>query len=291
MVVVMTAFILISCTKKSEVELESTKKTVPELGYSAQQDLSQSHLRDQSFSANIEFLDHLRFAGSVETEIFKIVDPRFKSTDKIPSQLRILSELLDLKYLGKTGKKFEPVFYNCHKISVEAKPDQELEVSRACEKKASVIARIKKIGTNEFKINFLQSEWQTVIGDSAMLNQKDKICKIIISDKKVFEVICDNTIITVGSGAQLEEIKLHHFKFDRTDKNQIVITGGRFKDFIERSKIDITVPEDGKIKFKEEELSVKDDYEPLPVRVAPPQKDFIPPSPQYINEPNPNPGR
>ena len=61
------------------------------------------------------------------------------------------------------------------------------------------------------------------------------------------------------------------------------MTGGRFKDFLERSKIHVLVPEEGKIKFKEEELAVRDDYaETLPEKPTAPAKDFIPPAPPPI---------
>jgi topoisomerase IA-like protein len=102
-----------------------------------------------------------------------------------------------------------------------------------------------------------------VIGDSAILNQKDKICQFLISDNKVFEIICENTLMTAGVGAQLEEIKLQKFIFNRSGAKQITVVGGRFKDYLERSRINIVVPETGKIDFKEEELLVKDEFEPI----------------------------
>lgn len=269
-----------SCTKKADVSSEVNKPEVevasPNL---IQQDLSQKNIKDNKFKIENEFLDYLRFAGSVEIEIFKIVDSKFKSTQKIPSQLMILSQLLDSKFNKKTSSR-SPIFYNCYKTAVQNVSDNETEVLRACEKKGQVIARVKRNNVNSYQVSFVQSEWQSVIGDSAMLNLKDKVCQFVISSKKVYEISCDNTLITVGSGTQLEEIKLHNFKFDRDAKNQIVVSGGRFKDFLERSKINILVPEEGKIKFKEEELSVRDDYaEPPPAAPQKPEKDFVPPAP------------
>jgi hypothetical protein len=271
-----------SCTKKSEPVVESNlQETAVKSQAMTQQDLSQKVNKSTKFQIENEFLDYLRFAGSVEIEMFKIVDSKFKSTQKIPSQLMILSQLLDYKFNKKTRSGSAPIFYNCYKIAVQNPSDNEAEVLRTCEKKPQVIARVKRSNANQFQIHFIQSEWQAVIGDSAMLNLKDKICQFVISNKKVHEVNCDNTLITIGTGAQLEEIKLHHFKFDRNAKNQIVVTGGRFKDFLERSKINIVVPEEGKIKFKEEELSFRDDYaEPTDTaKSATPAKDFVPPAP------------
>ena len=232
------------------------------------QDVRLNSTSVNAFKLEKEFLDYLRFSGSVESEIFKIVDAKFKSTDKIPSQLRILGQLLDSNLNKSLSGRTGPIFYNCYKISVQNKSIDEIEVVRNCEKKGQVIARIKKTGETLFQISFIQTEWQSVIGDSAMLNLKDKICDFVISNKKVHELSCKNTLITVGTGTQLEEIKLHQFKFNRDSKNQIEITGGRFKDFLERSQINILIPEEGKIKFTEEEIAIRDDYaEPAP---APP---------------------
>lgn len=248
------ASIFSSCTPKKDAPMEEIK-----------QDVRLKSIPTNTFQLENEFLDYLRFSGNVETEIFKIVDSKFKSTGKIPSQLRILSQLLDSKLSKSPSKQSGAIFYNCYKISIQNKSSDEIEVLKNCEKKAQIIARVKKSGENLYQISFIQSEWQSVIGDSAMLNLKDKVCDLVISNKKVHELSCKNTLITVGTGTELEEIKLHQFKFDRDSKNQIEITGGRFKDFLERSQINILVPEEGKIKFREEEILVRDDYaEPPP---------------------------
>lgn len=269
-----------SCTKKTETLVESTpQETTASSPHVTKQDLSQTTSLNNIFQIENEFLDYLRFAGSVETEIFKIVDSKFKNTQKIPSQLMILSQLLDSKFNKKTNSRSVSIFYNCYKMTVQSTSVDEFEVSRACEKNGHVIAKIKRNGANLFQVTFIQSEWQSVIGDSAVLNLKDKVCQLVISNKKVFEVSCDHTLITIGTGAQLEEIKLHNFKFDRDAKNQIIVTGGRFKDFLERSKINILVPEEGKIKFKEVELVVRDDYADVVPKVDVPTKDFVPPAP------------
>ena len=245
----MFAWSFTSCTPKKDPLIETIK-----------QDVRPNPSTPKAFSIENEFLDYLRFSGSVETEVFKIVDSKFKSTEKIPSQLRILSQLLDLKFNKSSAGKKGAIFYNCYKISVQNKTEDEFEVLKNCEKKSQIIARIKKSGESLYQIDFIQSEWQSVIGDSAMLNLKDKVCNLVISNKKVHELICKNTLITVETGTQLEEIKLHQFKFNRDSKNQIEITGGRFKDFLERSQINILIPEEGKIKFTEEEIMVRDDY-------------------------------
>lgn len=286
-VILIMAFGFTSCTKKTGADRPSVVDKVDVVLTNANQlNIGQKSIKSNRFQIENDFLDYLRFSGNVEVEIFKIVDVQFKNTPKIPSQLMILSQLLDLKFNKKSGSKSNPIFYNCNKIEVQNKADDEIEVLRTCEKKPQVIARLKRNSTQIYQVSFIQSEWQTVIGDSAMLNQKDKICQLVISNNKVFEINCDNTLITIGTGAQLEEIKLHHFKFDRAAKNQITITGGRFKDFVERSKINIVVPEEGKIKFKEEELAVRDDYIDPPPKPTPPAADFIPPAPPALLNPD-----
>jgi hypothetical protein len=279
-----------SCTNKTESVGEPVT-TIASLvsSDSVQQDLSQNKMQDHKFKVENEFLDYLRFAGSVEMEIFKIVDLKFKETEKIPSQLRILSQLLDLKFNKKVVSRSSSIFYNCNKVEIQNISDQEFNILRTCERKPQVIAKIKRDSINLYQVSFIQSEWQTVIGDSAMLNQRDKVCQLVISNKKVFEVSCDNTLITIETGAQLEEIKLHRFKFDRAAQNQIVVTGGRYKDFLERSKINIVVPDEGKIKFKEEELAVRDDYaEPVtPPKPTVQAKDFVPPAPKLTEDGEP----
>lgn len=225
------------------------------------------------------FLSYLKFTGQVEIEVFKIINPKFKETQKIPSQLYILSQLLQLKVDPKSLGASTSIFYNCYKIDLIQKNEKEIDVQRSCEQKKPVIARLRKKSVNEYNITFFQSLWSSVIGESAILNQKDKVCIIKISDQKVHEFVCENTLLTVGTGSALEEIRLSKYFFNRTGKKQIEITGGRYRDFTERSKINITVPEEGKIQFKEVELHVKDDFEEEVKKIEKNQSSAIPPVP------------
>lgn len=236
---------------------------------------------EKNDSLNESFLNYLQFAGSVEVEVLKIVNPEFKQTKKIPSQLLILAQLLELKINRRTAIRADSIFYNCLKLDWIKKSEKETHILRTCEKKPQAIALIKRNGITEYEIHFIQSEWQSVIGDSALLNQKDKVCRLIISNKKVHELTCENTLLTSGSQASLEEIRLRTYTFSRTGKNQIVVAGGRYKDLLERSKINIIVPEDGKIKFKEIETAVIDDFKDE-VKQTHPAADFIPEPPKGL---------
>lgn len=221
------------------------------------------NVESDKFELNESVQSYLKFSGSVEAEIFKIIDPAFKKTSKIPSQLLILSQLIELKLSKKTKIKNSDIFYNCSQIRIENSSNSEILISPTCEKNSQIMARIKKNGIQQYEVRFIQSEWKNVVGASAILNQKDKVCQISISDKKVNKIICENTLITAGAGIQLEEIKLKKITFNRVGQKQIVVDGGRFKDYLERSHIHIVVPETGKINFKEEEISIKDDFEPV----------------------------
>lgn len=207
------------------------------------------------------FLNVLNFSGSVETEILKLVQPSFKQHQKIPSQLKILSQILDLHLNKKTKNKSSDIFINCSKIKIHSPKKNTYEIVPVCEKNSLPLAIIFEKEKNIYIVEFKQSEWKSVIGDSVILNQKDKICKIVISNNKLNELTCENTLINTGSSLQLEEIKIEKYEFYRQGSVQIRVQGGRYKDFIKRSSINIIVPDSGKIDFKEDEILIKDEFE------------------------------
>lgn len=237
-----------------------TPKANPEHTDQRQASTQMQKLKVESQVLDSDFLNFIKFTGQVELEVFKIINPQFKNTQKIPSQLYILSQLLQLKVDPQSLPPATSIFYNCYKIELVIKEKNKVEVLRTCEAKKSSIALLHKTSSNDYLIHFYQSQWSSVIGDSALLNQKDKTCRIKVEDKKVQEFSCENTLLTSGAGTSLEEIRLSRYSFSRTGKKQIEVVGGRYKDFTERSKINIVVPEEGKIHFNEIELHVKDDF-------------------------------
>ena len=245
---ILVSFFLISCLDKSNnsnqlsafgdvKSFEKLQKTKLLAG----QDKSLNHL-----------MDYLKFSGTVELEVMKLIDSNYKKTTKIPSQINILYQLLD-------PEKHSQIFYDCRKIKIITQGERS-DIFKNCEQRSEKIAEIYQKNSNLISIRFIQAQWKSVIGDSALLNLKDKVCEILISENKVDKLNCKDTLLTLKSDHLLEEIKIEKYEFDRQGKKQIVVNGGRFKNMLQTTDIQITVPDGGRIERIEKELKSKDEY-------------------------------
>lgn len=249
---------LLSCPRQKtstdhldQVESPSFSKVI-----AVKSDVDHKDKKTSLSKSSQETYEILRFCGTVENEVFKIIDKRYKNTDKVPSQLNILSQLL-------SPLKKQNIFYDCLKIDTQESTEglsTVYNVFRTCEKNPRLIAKIEKKSNLEMNVSFVQSTWSYVIGESALLNLKDKVCYIHLKENVVSRFSCENSLMTMNTGDHLEEIRIHKYEFDRNGKNQIMVKGGRFKNMVEVSQISIQVPDQGRIKLIEKELKIRDDF-------------------------------
>lgn len=269
-IMIIFIFLAMACTQDQRPGTDSKMALKP----SELQNLKAE--KNKEFYKQEEFLDAVRFAGSVENEIISLIYPQVKAQSKQVSQLQILSLLLDRNNHIKTG----PLQFDCQIFSFELqKMETFLNIYKKCESQPLLLAQVEKIG-ERYRISFSQSHWKYTIGDSALLGLKDKVCELWVHQGKLMKLNCENHIMTIGSGKELEEIRLDRYVFDRSQKQQILIQGGKYKDFIQRSKINITVPDMGKIIYKEKHIDIKDEFLDAKQNSSKTEtKDFIPPAP------------
>ena len=167
-----------------------------------------------------------------------------------------------------------------------------------------------QLSRQDIKVTFYIKEWAQVVGLSVLLTAKDPVCNITIEAKKLQQLKCENWSRSVTmSNTSAEEIRLKTFMFERTQKNQFTLKGGRFKDLIEPAQFNIEVPLEGKIVRWEKEIEVIDEFadrlEPVqaelsqqkaqkpvaipvkPLQINGEENDSIETSDQQINQENP----
>jgi hypothetical protein len=95
-------------------------------------------------------------------------------------------------------------------------------------------------------ITFKTKEWAPVVGLSVTLTNPDIECQLQIKDKKLDELNCDHwAYFLSASDASATEIHLKTMTFRRGDELQLHLSGGFYRDLIERKKIEIRVPLQG----------------------------------------------
>ena len=115
---------------------------------------------------------------------------------------------------------------------------------------------------------FFIKEWAQVVGLSVTLTGTDIICDMQISDnltktneKKLTSLNCYNWARAIKSAnLAVEEMRLKVFSFNRMQANQFILQGVITQDLIERRKIEMQVPLEGKIQLIEKEIEVIDEY-------------------------------
>ena len=145
-------------------------------------------------------------------------------------------------------------------------------VFKICQKPESQIAEIE-ISPDQatLSIVFLPKEWIPVLGLSATLSGDNVRCALHIEKKKLTSLRCENWIRTLSvTNTSAEELRLKTFVFERNNSHQFILKGGIYRDLVERKKIEIDVPLDGKIKRFEKEIEVIDQYAETPAELEKP---------------------
>lgn len=203
------------------------------------------------------------FSASLEKEALKILTKN-SQFDEL-TLFSVLSYALETSY---GVKKTPPSRLDCSRfrfsedLNTKGFSARKVSVFKTCQRPESLIAEIGiSANQSELSITFLSKEWIPVLGLSATLSGANVQCQLRLEKKKLAGLVCENWIRTVGvTNVSAEELRLKTFVFDRSNAHQFVLKGGLYKDLVERKKIEIDVPLEGKIKRFEKEIEVIDQY-------------------------------
>ncbi len=203
-----------------------------------------------------EFRESLYFAASLEREALRLItkNSSFESTT--------LFSLMSYAFEADSGiKKSAPTRVDCTRFKI-LKKETEITLSKICIKPETLIARtIEKNQGRDYEIQFFTKEFGSVVGLSVALTNPDIICQLVLKEKKLQFLNCQNWTYQMSSNdLSSTEVKLKTFLFDRNQQKQLHLVGGFYKDLIENKKIEVIVPLEGKIKLIEKEIEVKDDF-------------------------------
>ena len=224
------------------------------------QGLSQGLLtNEQKMFKEQKILDQLKFAASLEKEIFKVILPEDQQR---LSQFEVLSYALEQFLNVKSGQL---VGYECQKLNLTQNGYQKFSFKSFCFKEPKTLAEIvfQSGGNHSFTVRFFTKEWQSVIGTSAQLVGGDRECVFKIENKTIVRLTCDHTVFNINQSSQdvsLQDIRIKTFEYSRNDQQEVRLVGGLYKDMIEIKKIKLTIPTIGKIKYEEKKLKIKDDF-------------------------------
>lgn len=233
------------------------------------------------------------FSAGLEKEALKLLtkNPTF-------DELTLFSVLSYALETNHGVKKSPPVHLDCSRfrfVSELQKPaeiESKISVFKTCQKPESRIAEIS-IGKDQtsIEIKFLAKEWISVLGLSSTLSGNNVLCQLRIENKKLASLRCENWIRTLGvTNTSAEELRLGTFVFERKSLHQFLLKGGIYKDLVERKKIEIEVPLEGKIKRFEKEIEVIDQYLEAAVASEKPSAETSRPTRmQVMPETNPQP--
>lgn len=231
----------VSSPTNETVSVESAKKDVPK--------------EMPLFSKELK--EHLYFAASLERESLRMIS---KNTSF--ERATLFSVLSYAFEIASGTKRSAPLGTDCNRFQIEKGLGHELRVLKTCQKPSALIALIQpKMQETEFHIVFKTKEWASVVGLSVTLTNPDIECDLEIKEKKLSSLSCENwAYFLSASDASATEIRLKTMRFHRNQELQLKLSGGFFRDLVERKKIDISVPLQGKIKLIEKEIEVKDDF-------------------------------
>lgn len=220
---------------------------------------------------NKEQREAIYFAASLEKEALRIMTKNQFSDDM--SLFSVLSFAVEI---AAGIKKMSPPRLDCSRFKFLPKVTNAnlIEVYKICEKPDKLVAQIQ-IGAdpNHLTTTFFIKEWSAVVGLSVSVTGQDVVCDLQIRDKKLDELNCLNwTKNLIATDTSSEELKLKTFNFNRNQKNQFTVKGGLFKDLVERKKIEMHVPLQGRIKMIEKEIEVIDEFAEKPA----PLPDHLP---------------
>lgn len=204
-----------------------------------------------------ELKESLHFAASLERESLRLISRN--NSLEATSLFSVLSYAFEV---ASGTKKNPPRNMDCGRFQIEKGDLDQLKILKVCEKPYAVVALVQsRMQDAEIEVTFKIKEWASVVGLSVTLTNPDIVCQLRMKEKKLSSMVCEHWAYFLSSSdASATEVHLKTFSFYRDQALQLKLSGGFFHDLIERKKIDITVPLEGKIKLIEKEIEVKDDF-------------------------------
>ncbi len=207
--------------------------------------------------------ESIYFSAHLEKEALKLL-----LKNSAFEQLTLFSVLSYIVETQSGVKKSPPQNLDCSRFRLDqsatnsAIRTQDILIYKSCQKPEILVARIEVDSLSaDMKIIFVLKEWGPVVGLPVSLTGENIVCDLKLKDKKLEKLNCINWAYNVNTLTDsTEELRLKIFSFNRHDANQFVLKGGRYKDLVERNKVEIQVPLDGNIKLFEKEIKVIDDF-------------------------------
>lgn len=217
--------------------------------------------------------EELRFLANVEREVVKILRPQF-SVSMLPFE--VLSTVLD----QNAGIKKNFARIDCRLYQIKWLSDEHLQIERQCQKPYTVIADIKNLHAANKEVIFHTRQWASVLGNSVALTAPNRTCTYKVENEKIKTFQCENTVFGLSETSAVEELRLDQWLYQSKDlsksgsntktsdslskeSQQVMISGGIYKDLVEHRKIKMSIPFEGKIKVIEKALKVRDDFAEL----------------------------
>ncbi|MBC7465269.1 MAG: hypothetical protein H7256_04700 [Bdellovibrio sp.] len=222
------------------------------------------------------------FSASLEKEALRLM-----TKGQYADDMSLFSVLSFAVEIAAGVKKNALNRLDCTRFRFVADPRDKnlIEVFKVCQKPEALVAKIKQASEgSHLTVTFLIKEWAAVVGLSVAVTGNDVVCDLQIKNKKLSQLECLNwTKNLVSSATSSEELKLKTFIFNRDQQSQFLVKGGIYKDLVERRKIEMRVPLEGKIKLIEKEIEVIDEFAEKPPEPkfqaieigAPPKKSDI----------------
>jgi hypothetical protein len=208
-----------------------------------------------------EFREALYFAASLERESLRLI------THQNSFEGTTLFSVLSYAFEMNSGKKKMALSgLDCSRFKIETS-GSDFNLFKTCVKPFALIATIKSLNQahDHYQVSFKLKEWSSIVGLSVTLTNSDVQCEFQLKDKKFHSLNCQNwTFAVAANSISATEIKLSTFTFNRDQQNQLSLVGGFYRDLMERKKIEVLVPLQGKIKLIEKEIEVKDDFAEKP---------------------------
>ncbi len=241
------SFLLLSCpTPKTEsIKVSPEKKTLT--------------VEKKSLFSK-ELRESLYFASSLEREALRLLT--HNNSIEPTTVFSILSYAFEIE---SGTKKSSPRGVDCGRFRIDPSLDA-LKIFKTCQKPETLVAVIRPSSNGvQYNIEIKVKEWSSVVGISVALTNPDINCQLQLKDKKLNALSCEHWAYLIStSDASATEIRLKSFVFNRDQSQQLRLQGGFFRDLIERKKIEVNVPLQGKIKLIEKEIEVKDDFDEKP---------------------------
>lgn len=259
-VILVLMFFSWGCTRSEPLIVDGNKSSLEksiEAASSDSQKAVKSTISNEKTLFSKELKEALYFAASLERESLRLISKN--SSLESTTLFSVLSYAFEI---ASGTKKSPPRNIDCGRFQIEKTAEKKLRILKSCQKPFQEVAMIQsRMEDSEFEVTFKIKEWAQVVGLSVTLTNPDVVCLLRLKEKKLNSMVCDSwAYFLSASDASATEVHLKTMSFFRDREQQLKLSGGFFHDLIERRKIDITVPLEGKIKLIEKEIEVKDDF-------------------------------